>query len=38
MWSREDQLTQVTLTETGANGSVIGTMEGTGRAPKPFEQ
>jgi hypothetical protein len=31
--SRDDQMTEVTLTETGANGSVIGTMEGTGRDP-----
>jgi hypothetical protein len=35
--SRDDQMTDVTLTETGANGSVISTMSGTGRDPNAMQ-
>lgn len=31
--TRDDKMTRVTLTETGANGSVISSMQGTGRDP-----
>lgn len=35
--SRDDQMTEVTLTETGANGSVISTMSGMGRDPNAVQ-